>query len=671
MTVEILLYIGLAAAAVLPAVLLYLRGEPPVPTRPALLGLRIATLLLVALLLIDPVLPGSRPADASDPALWVVVDGTRALDVPTPEGGLLRDTVVARATAEARGGARLALVGPEPEGIDTLSLPTALPRPSVTDLRPSLLRLAEVGADSILLLSPLRFPPGVVERATEDLPVAVALARVGDPVRNAGVWELELPTRAPAGEAVEGALVVFGEGGEVGDSVRVEVEVDGEAAFSVLTPLPPPGTRDRIPVTLPAMPDSGTVRVVGRVELDGDLFPFDDARVRHLRVGPPEGGILLLSFEPDWEPRVLLPTLEAVTGLPGEGYLRLGTDDWLPLVEGAAAAPRVPASEFRDRMDRAGLLVLHGVGAETPNWLEEAVAGHPRVIHLPTGSAGARLASLSPAAARSGEWTPDAQLPPSPVAPYLAGLPLATLPPLTDLRPGGVEGGTTVFRLRPPTPGGEPLPGMVLREGPEGRRAVALARGFWRWGHRSGPPREAYRGLWSGVAGWVLAEDRIVDDGTIRPRWTVILSDAPSEWHATGDAGTAITLQFSPEAEAEVEMDVEAEADPAVTHTRELVLDEDGRGFLDPLPPGRWEWTVDPDAHLAGRGLVEVEEWSDALATPPLDPVPPGSERSVAGADQGWGAPGGRPLRTSAWPYLLLLAFLSLEWVGRRRAGLR
>jgi hypothetical protein len=43
----------------------------------------------------------------------------------------------------------------------------------------------------------------------------------------------------------------------------------------------------------------------------------------------------------------------------------------------------------------------------------------------------------------------------------------------------------------------------------------------------------------------------------------------------------------------------------------------------------------------------------------------------VAGAGQEWGAPGGRPLRTSAWPYLLLLAFLSLEWVGRRRAGLR
>lgn len=667
MIADLLLYVGLAAAAVLPAVLLYLRGEPPVPTRPALLALRIATLLLVALLLIDPVLPGTREGASRDPSLWVVVDGTRALDVPSSEGVLLRDTVITRATAEARGGARMALVGVEPEGIDTLSLPAALPRPSVADLRPSLLRLAEVGADSIVLLSPLRFPPGVVERATEDLPIAVALERVGDPVRNAGVAELELPLRAPAGEVVEGALLLFGEGGQAGDSVLVDVEVDGESVFSVQVPLPVAGARERIGVTLPAMPDSGTVRVVGRVELDGDRFPFDDARVRHLRVGPPEGGILLLSFEPDWEPRVLLPTLEATTGLPGEGYLRLGSDEWLPLVGGAAPTPRVSEADFRDRMDRAGLLVLHGVASDAPSWLEEAAARHPRVIHLPTGSAGAELASLSPAAPRGGEWTPDAELPPSPVAPYLTGLPLATLPPLTELRPGGTMGGTTVLRLRPPTSGGEPLPGLVLREGPEGRRAVALARGFWRWGHRSGPAREAYRGLWSGVAGWVLAEDRMVEDGQIRPRTTVFLPEAPSEWQGTGDTGEPITLQFSPETEVGSEPPLE----PPVVHTRDLVLDEDGRGLLDPLPPGRWEWTVDPAASLEGGGLIEVEEWSDALAVPPLDPVPPGSERSATGSDEGWRASGGRPLRTHPLPYLLLLGFLSLEWVGRRRAGLR
>ncbi len=33
--------------------------------------------------------------------------------------------------------------------------------------------------------------------------------------------------------------------------------------------------------------------------------------------------------------------------------------------------------------------------------------------------------------------------------------------------------------------------------------------------------------------------------------------------------------------------------------------------------------------------------------------------------------PGGRPLRTSPWPYLLLITLLCGEWVVRRRIGLR
>ena len=52
------------------------------------------------------------------------------------------------------------------------------------------------------------------------------------------------------------------------------------------------------------------------------------------------------------------------------------------------------------------------------------------------------------------------------------------------------------------------------------------------------------------------------------------------------------------------------------------------------------------------------------------------SGRAVSLLDAGTGSDGeatadGRPLRTHPLPYLLLVLLLSLEWVGRRRSGLR
>lgn len=679
MTTGLLLFLGLALLGGLPALYLYLKGEPPVPGRAFFLGLRLTTVLILAILLVNPSLPGT---DGPEPEAtrWMLIDGTRALDLPDEGGQPVQVAVLDRAQEATQEGARLALLGAnEPEGVDILTLQDAPRRPSIRNVHPSLLRLAEAGADSIVLVSPFRMTFSELTHALDGLPAGVGLEQVGGPVRNAGILELELPRRVPAGDPVEGSVLFFGEGGEPNDSVLIRVEARGEVVTEELHPLPPPGQPARATLQLPPEADTGTVRYSARAVLEGDIFSADDHRVGYVRVGPPEGGILLVSLSPDWEPRVLLPVLESVSGLPGEGYLQVAADRWLVLGEGSASPGPVESQIFRDRLGQAGLLVVHGVDSAAPEWLEAAVQTHPRIIHLPAGQAGAALASLSPAGARPGEWSPVAELPPSPVAPYLAELPLANLPPLTDLRPAGMDGGTAALAVRPPG-GGDPLAALILREGEGGRSAVALARGFWRWGHRGGPAREAYRALWAGVASWILSPEAPGPEGRIRSTEPVVSMEEASEWEALGQGGRILELSFFPQ-ETGAQPSDPGEASGSPVHTRRVTLDERGRGYVDPLPSGQWVWhgeVVDPlgpdvegETAVVDTGMLEVEPWSGALVHPPLDSLPDPSDFRRDGEPIRTAGGGGRPLRTHPLPYLLLIVLLSLEWVGRRRAGLR
>ncbi|MEX2529502.1 MAG: hypothetical protein WD960_01910 [Gemmatimonadota bacterium] len=656
---------------------LYLARTPAVEGRALLLGLRAGAIFVLVFLLLDLRLPGADESSTRDPARWVLLDASAALDVPadSPDGGTLREVAVALATEAARGGARLALTGPEPEGIDSASLRSADARPTTPDLRPSLLRLAEGGADSILLLSPFRTGEATLARALDELPVTVRLEQVGGRVRNAGVLTLDLPRQISAGEEVEGVVVLFGEGGIEGDSVEVQLQADGSPVESLQVPLPPAGAPARLELRLPAPPDTGWVRYTARVALDGDVFAQDDERARRVRVGPPEGGILLVSLRPDWEPRVILPVLEGALGLQGEGYLRVaGEDRWLPLGDGEASAFPVGSDAFRYRLEHAALLVVHGAGGTdrgVPPWLPAIVEGHPRVLHLPAGAAGFDLAGVSAGTEQGGDWSLDPSLPPSPVAPFLSGLSLAGLPPLVELWDSGDVGGTVALRVRT-SAGAESLPALLLRERPGGRDAVAFASGFWRWGNRTGAPREVYRGLWSGVAGWLAAAEGVAGPQPIRPLEPVVARSESFEWLAPDGGEGVLTLRFEGIAEDESEMGAEEE--------RVVRLDAGGRGRAEPLPPGRWRWTGSveggraaeraEDDPIEGEGEVEVETWVDALATPPLDSVP----ARVEAAERVTGTPGvpeGRPLRTFPLPYLLLLGLLCAEWVLRRRVGLR
>jgi len=86
-----------------------------------------------------------------------------------------------------------------------------------------------------------------------------------------------------------------------------------------------------------------------------------------------------------------------------------------------------------------------------------------------------------------------------------------------------------------------------------------------------------------------------------------------------------------------------------------------------PLPAGTYRYRATAAGGVRGEGRLDVEARSEEMLPPAVAPRPlvvPDLGPRAAG-------PGGHPMRTSPWPYLLVLLLLSAEWVGRRRAGLR
>ena len=677
----------LGAGAVAFSALLYVRREPAVRGRLVLLGLRVLALATVVLLLLDVSLPGDEPEGSGEgEGPWVLVDPDLSLSIPDGSGGTLWDRVVAEAALRASEGARLAIALPGSgglEGIEADALDTRAPRHPPGDVAEAVLRLGEAGADSVALFTSLRWTLQALEALDAESPVPVRVQRFGDPVRNFGVAELELPARARAGEEIAGRVRVFAEGTEPGDSVQVEVRANGALLQTLTLPLPTAGVETSAPLLLPPAADTGLVRYTARGRLDADVFPDDDLRARWVSVGTEDGGIVLVSLTPDFEPRALLPVLEAVTGMPGEGYLGLADGRFMPLVSGPDGARPIEADIVRARVPEAELLVVHGAGAAGPEWLDEAVRSHPRVLHLSHGPDGNGLSGLAGSQVLPGEWVVFPEVPPSPISPFLAGIALAGLPPLSDLRSfaASAEAAPITVALSARTEGrGDPVPVIVLLEADAGRRAVALADGFSRWAARDGEPRRAYRSLWGGVAQWLLSGARSAD-AEVRPREILQARGEPVRWDLPAPDSEA-----SPGEELEVSLvslsdggdgPWAAASDSAtggvtpMGYPAPLAPDQSGLAATPPPEPGIYRFEV--SARATGEplvtGVLEVERWAPSLRLPPLDP--PADLLGLAPDGGVRASDGGRPLRTHPLPFLFLLLVLCAEWMGRRRLGLR
>jgi hypothetical protein len=102
-----------------------------------------------------------------------------------------------------------------------------------------------------------------------------------------------------------------------------------------------------------------------------------------------------------------------------------------------------------------------------------------------------------------------------------------------------------------------------------------------------------------------------------------------------------------------------------------VVVDGTGAVRTRRLPAAEYTYraTLVGGADTVGSGRVESERHSLELLRQPAELA----SGAVAG-DDGTPVRGrrpGRPLRTHAFPYLLIMVLLCAEWIGRRQWGLR
>lgn len=650
---RLLLFLVLAAALIAYTFWVYLRVELRVPEARRLAVLRAAALILVLLLLFDPRIPTGGVGAA--PARWALLDASVSMSATDATGASAWDAAVERADDLASsgwsvvrfGGDRLD-VGP---GTPSEGGETDAPTEPTTRLLPALQAAAEAGAREVTVLTDMRFDDAVAVRAAaETLPLEVTFERFGEDVSNRGVARLHVPDvpRPDVGPVAE----VEVHGGAVGDTIEVALFEEGREVARTRVPAPSPGLRATTRVELPAASESGRVRYSARVVGDGadgtDGFADDDEVVTYASVGFEEGGLVLISLRPDWEPRRLLPVLEEVTGLSAQAYLRAGEDRYVR--SGRAAERGTPADSATVRRAAASstLLVVHGIDGEADAWIASLVGQPGRRLVLPADAEGARLVGLVVDPPQAGEWYASPDVPTSPIAGALSGVELQGLPPLTDVMIAEAPDPQPVLQLQL-RGAGAPQSAFHLVDDPGGRLAVALSAEWWRWAARE-EGRDAYRSLWSGLAGWLLGGTRTPG---AEPR--------PAEWVVA--AGDEVVWSIPPVDSAGYRAVVSDDSGTVVDTT--LTRDD---ATTPALEPGTYGYAViDAAGDTVGAGRFDVVRSS-------ADMVPAAASTDFAalgGATAVLVEAAGRPLRTSPFPYLLVITLLCAEWIVRRRSGLR
>lgn len=643
-------FVVLAAALVAYAFWVYLRVEMSVPWARRLAWVRALALVLILALLFDLRLPASGAGAASD--RWVLLDASLSMAATSAEGVSAWEGALARAEELDDDGWRVVTFGAAAgEGASD----AVEPEETASELAPALRRAAETGVRSVRVLSDLRLEDQVAVRAAlAALPLDVTFEAFGDAVVNAGVSELDVPDLVRAEGSVTAEVEVHATGA---DSVTIRVFEEDREVGEVRVAAPSPGLRARVPVELPTPAAAGRVRYTATVSVDGDGFPSDDRGVRYSSVGHEEGALVLVSLRPDWEPRYMLPVLEEVTGLPALGFLRAGPDTFVPMGRALDRGAPVDSATVRRAAADAAVLVLHGLDAGSDAWAAALAERPGRLILAPMDAEGAERAGIPSGAPQGGEWYASADVPTSPIAGALSGLTLQALPPLSNVLlpedPARVRGALLV-QLRG---AGSPEAAIHLEEREEGRAAVLLASGLWRWAARE-DGREAYRRVWSGVAGWLLA-DQTVTASEIRPARWVFGRGEPVAWTVPSDSSALRLVVVS------VDSVTAGSADSVVV---DRALEDGGSLSTGVLPPGPYRYrAVSGAGDIVSEGRFDVAEATAEMVPVPAEPAPAeGAGTAVAAAE-----PAGTPLRTRPWPYLLVIGLLCGEWIGRRRSGLR
>ena len=647
-----LILIAGAAAALAFAYFTYFRREPGGRGRPLLMALRAGALILLILLLIDPQLGAASRRTRNNAR--VVLDNSLSMQPRTSDSTAWRQAV---REARSSGAGGIIVAGETPRSVHVDSIARIKPDGNRSRVLPALQSAAEAGAQRVVLVT-----DGAIEDAAD---VARWLPRLGieldvkrveaAAIPNRAIAELEAPSWAEAGKPLTLRVSAAARAAAPDSKTAVVVRQNGNVVARADVSLPNDGRLTTTTLTFDASGPAagGLVRYDVAFETN-DSIPDDDVRSAYVFVSEKPAGVAVVSFGPDWEPRFLHPVLAQALGLPVRTFLRMPNGSYLRAGDGLEAGTRVDEATVRTAVAQAELLVLHGVTENAPPWWRDVAARARRLIIFPADVLGDPYEVSAPATA---DWYASAEVPSSPIAPFLQNLQLAELPALesafTATTPDGAWAPLYIGRTRR----GGRAPALVAYEQNGRRVAIALATGYWRWAFRGGPARDAYTRMWGALTGWIAQEQAQVAGAAIRPVTRTVERGSALRWIAPGLSYDSLQVRVGNGGSAQQSTVTQLRGDTAMTAS---------------LAPGHYAYQA--RAFAGGQMIAEaagpltVESYSAEFMRAPVDL----SElRSAAAAIGDTERGSGRKLHASPWPYLLLALMLCAEWILRRRWGLR
>lgn len=429
------------------------------------------------------------------------------------------------------------------------------------------------------------------------------------------------PSRVTAGDTIRLAAEVRAFGARP-ESTTIEV-LAGDRRLARRT-IRAPGT-GRIELAVPtAALAAGDHLLTLRIAAPADSERRDDVRLQLVTIAATPG-VVVIAAPGDWDSRFLYRTIREVAQLPVRGFVRVEKDRWRSMHD---LSP-VSTEEVRRAAERADLLVVKGAIASVGR------RGSPRGLWLwPSGEGGETLVP--------GDWYLSASTA-SPVAGAFAGEPLDSFPPATRITPMQPAAGDWVALTARESRRGADRPVVIGRDAGRTRQVTVAADGLWRWAFRGGSSEQVYRSWVAATTSWLLAGADSAR-GSARPVRAVVQNGRPLtfEWIAGGtprDLPIALTGSGGP---------------------RNDTLRFDGAGHAVAwLPPGEYRYRLEG----GGGGTVAVETYSDEWLPRPvtLTDHAPRPARS----------PGRSSPRDWIWLFAIAVVALSVEWLARRRLGLR
>ena len=444
-----------------------------------------------------------------------------------------------------------------------------------------------------------------------------------DSVPDVAVTAASGPGRVTAGDSIALDVEVRAYRGTPTSETRVEVSAGRTRLASRPVPFDAGGAaRMRIAVPSAALqPGDHLLRVALGA---ADAEPRTDARLVLVTVAATPG-IVLIASPGDWDARALYRALGDVAELPVRGYVRLERDRWRSMKDLAA----VDADAVRRSARGADLLIIKGAAGGMND------GSRARGVWLwPSGEGGETLLD--------GDWYLSA-VATSPLSGAFLGLPVDSFPPATRITPIEPARGAWVAVEAQESRRGALRPVITGEDRGRTRRLTVAVDGLWRWAFRGESSEQAYRAFVGSATSWLLSGADSAR-GIARPVRAVVQNGRPVlfAW-SSGTPAHDVAIGVT---------------DTGGTHTDTLRFDGAGRAVLW-LRVGEYRYRLSD----GGSGTIAVESYSDELLPRPV---------ALVAREARAPAPVARTaVRDWVWLFALAVAALAVEWVWRRRMGLR